>query len=229
MVVGTRGAADGEETVAIIRAAGGSAELVVCDVGDRSQAVDLVRRAEASLRRLDILVHNAGVFPWAALEDLQDEDLDNVIDVNLKACFWLAREALPALKRAPGGGRILVTSSVSGNHANAPGLVHYSASKAGVTGFVRNLALDLAPSGITVNAVEPGFIVTERKRLPEARAMVDATVGMIPMRRGGEPADIAALMAFLASSEAGYITGQSIVVDGGLTLGTLSSISDKAD
>jgi 3-oxoacyl-[acyl-carrier protein] reductase len=113
---------------------------------------------------------------------------------------------------------------VSGNHANAPGLTHYSASKAGVTGFVRNLALDLAPQNITVNAVEPGFILTERNLEPAMADMTRATVAQIPMRRGGEPADVANLMLFLASKEASYITGQSIVVDGGLTLGTISSI-----
>jgi 3-oxoacyl-[acyl-carrier protein] reductase len=160
---------------------------------------------------------------------LSDDDLDRSIDVNLKACFWLARAALPLLRESAGGGRILVTSSVSGNHANAPGLAHYSATKAGVTGFVRNLALDLAPLRITVNAVEPGFILTERNRDPAIAGIVDATIAQIPMRRGGDPVDVANLMAFLASDEASYITGQSIVVDGGLTLGTASSIGTQLE
>ena len=228
VVVATRTAADGEETVAQILEAGGRARLSLCDVGVREQAVALVQRTEADCGGLDILVHNAGLFPIASLRDLEDDQLDAVIDVNLKACFWLARAALPALGRSAAG-RVLITSSVSGNHANAPGLTHYSAAKAGVTGFVRNLALDLAPEGITVNAVEPGFIMTERKNAPEFADMVRSTVAQIPMRRAGDPMDVAHLMVFLASKEASYITGQSIVVDGGLTLGTLSTLGDRSE
>jgi 3-oxoacyl-[acyl-carrier protein] reductase len=227
VAIGTRTAASGRETVELIHSEGGRAHLVTCDVGIKREAVELIRQAEALYGGIDILVHNAGVFPMAQLQDLSDEDLDYSVNVNLKACFWLAQAALPALTRAAGG-RILITSSVSGNHANAPGLTHYSATKAGVTGFVRNLALDLAPAQITVNAVEPGFILTERNLEPAMADMVRATVGQIPMRRGGDPMDVANLMAFLASAEAAYITGQSIVVDGGLTLGTVSTIGSRA-
>lgn len=227
VVIGTRTESDGRETVRLIEAEAGVAHLIVCDVGRKEQAVGLIQGALERFGRLDILIHNAGVFPLASLRDLSDVELDEVFDVNLKACFWLARAALDSLRQAPGGGRILITSSVSGNHANAPGLTHYSAAKAGVTGFVRNLALDLAPEQITVNAVEPGFILTERKRGPDMAELVEATVSQIPMRRGGEPEDVAQLMLFLASTQAGYITGQSIVVDGGLTLGTVSSIGNR--
>lgn len=229
VVIGTRTENSGREAVEEIHAAGGSAELVVCDIGFREQAVALVEQAAQRCGGLDILVHNAGVFPYAPLQSLSEDDLDRSINVNLKACFWLAQAALPFLRESATGGRILVTSSVSGNHANAPGLTHYSATKAGVTGFVRNLALDLAPLNITVNAVEPGFILTERNRDPAIAAMVNATIASIPMRRGGDPVDVANLMVFLASREAAYITGQSIVVDGGLTLGTASSIGAQLE
>jgi 3-oxoacyl-[acyl-carrier protein] reductase len=229
VVIGTRTESAGRAVLEEIRAAGGEAELVICDIGFKSEAVALIEQTGKLFGGLDILVHNAGVFPYAPLQSLTDEDLDRSIDVNLKACFWLARAALPLLTNSAHGGRILVTSSVSGNHANAPGLAHYSATKAGVTGFVRNLALDLAPVGITVNAVEPGFILTERNRDPAIADMVNATIAQIPMRRGGDPVDVANLMAFLASGEASYITGQSIVVDGGLTLGTASSIGTQLE
>ncbi len=223
VVVATRTASDGEDTVAAITAAGGKAQLICCDIGYHDQVDALVAKTLERFGQLDIVLHNAGYFPFCGIEDLSDEELDRILSVNLKACFWLTQAALPSLKKS-GNPRILITSSVSGNHANAPGLTHYSSAKAGVTGFVRNLALDLAPYGISVNAVEPGFIKTERNSVPEMKEMVDATAAQIPMRRAGDPMDVAHLMNFLASPEAAYITGQSIVVDGGLTLGTVSSI-----
>lgn len=226
VVVATRTESDGQRTVEEIVRGGGKAHLFTCDVGYEDQVRALITDTEERLGGIDILLHNAGYFPYASVEDLSAGELDRILSVNLKACFWLTQAALPALRRSRAG-RILITSSVSGNHANAPGLTHYSAAKAGVTGFVRNMALDLAPRGITVNAVEPGFILTERNTQPEKADMVSATVSQIPMRRGGDPMDIAHLMAFLASDEAAYITGQSIVVDGGLTLGTVSSIGQN--
>lgn len=223
VVVATRTKSDGEETVAIIEQAGGAASLHICDIGKHPEVNKLVEATLERHGRLDIVVHNAGYFPYCGIEDLSDEELELIFSINLKACFWLTQATLPSLKRSPNP-RILITSSVSGNHANAPGLTHYSSAKAGVTGFVRNLALDLAPFGIPVNAVEPGFIKTERNSGPEMKDMVEATAAAIPMRRAGDPMDVAHLMAFLASPEAAYITGQSIVVDGGLTLGTVSTI-----
>lgn len=223
VVVATRTASDGRDTVAAIESAGGRAHLICCDIGYHDQVDSLVAETLERFGRLDIVLHNAGYFPFCGIEELSDDELDRILSVNLKACFWLTQAALPALKKSDNA-RILITSSVSGNHANAPGLTHYSSAKAGVTGFVRNLALDLAPFGISVNAVEPGFIKTERNSVAEMKEMVDATAAAIPMRRAGDPMDVAHLMTFLASPEAAYITGQSIVVDGGLTLGTVSSI-----
>lgn len=226
VIVATRTANDGEATVQQIISSGGTAHLHLCDVGFSEQVKALVAATIEHFGRLDIVVHNAGYFPYCDIENLSDAELERIFAINTKACFWLTQAALPHLKRSPNP-RILITSSVSGNHANAPGLTHYSSAKAGVTGFVRNLALDLAPFGITVNAVEPGFIKTERNSVPEMRAMVDATAAQIPMRRAGEAFDVAHLMGFLASPQAAYITGQSIVVDGGLTLGTVSTIGQS--
>lgn len=223
VVVATRTASDGEETVKRIRSAGGTAALICCDVGFHEQVDALVARTLEMFGTVDIVVHNAGYFPYCGVEQLSDAELDRILNVNLKACFWLTQAALPSLRQS-GNPRILITSSVSGNHANAPGLTHYSSAKAGVTGFVRNMALELAAEGITVNAVEPGFIQTERNSIPAMTQMVNATAAAIPMKRAGNPMDIAHLMAFLASAQAAYITGQSIVVDGGLTLGTADSI-----
>jgi 3-oxoacyl-[acyl-carrier protein] reductase len=204
--------------VAVFLAAGGVASLVVADIGTRAEATRLVNEAVKIYGGLDVLVHNAAYCPSVGIEALTDEDLDRTIDVNLKACFWLTQAALPALKGSEQGGRILITSSISGNHAAARGLVHYSASKAGVTGFVRNLALEIAKSGITVNAVEPGMIMTEKLSAPEMAPFFAAMPARVPLGRLGTGADIAGAMAFLASNEASYITGQSLLIDGGIAL-----------
>jgi 3-oxoacyl-[acyl-carrier protein] reductase len=229
VVVGTRTEADGASCVAEIRAAGGEATLVVADIGTRAEATRLIDEAVKIYGGLDVLLHNAAYCPSARIEDLTDADLDRTIDVNLKACFWLTQAALPALKASQAGGRILVTSSISGNHAAARGLVHYSASKAGVTGFVRNLALELAKSGITVNAVEPGMIMTEKLSAPEMAPFFAAMPGRVPVGRLGEGADIANAMAFLASDEASYITGQSLLIDGGISLPSSLDIEAVTD
>ncbi|HTJ65633.1 MAG TPA: SDR family oxidoreductase [Alphaproteobacteria bacterium] len=218
VVVGTRTAKDGESVVAEIRAAGGEAALVVADIGTRAEATRLVNEAVRIYGGLDVLLHNAAYCPSVGIEDLTDADLDRTIDVNLKACFWLTQAALPALKASKQGGRILITSSISGNHAAARGLVHYSASKAGVTGFVRNLALELGKSGITVNAVEPGMIMTEKLSTPEMAPFFAGMPARVPLGRLGTGDDIAGAMAFLASNEASYVTGQSLLIDGGIAL-----------
>ncbi|WP_114953029.1 SDR family NAD(P)-dependent oxidoreductase [Sphingosinicella terrae] len=217
VVVATLSAPPGEQTVREIEESGGKARLELVDIGERDAVFALVDRIRDQEGALDILVHNAGVWPFAQIGDLSEDDLERTMAVNLKACFWLVQAALPLIE-ASSSGRILFTSSVSGNHAYAVGLAHYSASKAGLNGLVRNLALELAPRGITVNAVEPGFIVTEKLSAPEMADFVNGSIARIPMKRGGAPADIAEAMLFFASPAAGYVTGQALVVDGGVTL-----------
>jgi 3-oxoacyl-[acyl-carrier protein] reductase len=229
VVVGTRTAADGLSVVAEIRAAGGEAKFVQADIGTRAEATRLVQEALRIYGGLDILLHNAAYCPSVRIEDLTDADLDRTIDVNLKACFWLTQAALPALKASKEGGRILITSSISGNHAAARGLVHYSASKAGVTGFVRNLALELARTGITVNAVEPGMIMTEKLSAPELAPIFASMAGRVPVGRLGAGADIAGAMVYLASAEAAYVTGQSLLIDGGISLPSSLDIEAVTD
>src|SRR5215472_15617623 len=150
------------------------------------------------------------------LESLSAEVLDGTLELNLKCCFWLTRASLPAL-RARHGGRILVISSVTGPRVAIAGAAHYAAAKAGVNGFIRAAALELAADRITVNGVEPGFIAKGRGRLsePATRARIER---YIPLGRMGSPEDIAAAILFLASDAARWITGQTIVVDGGATL-----------
>jgi 3-oxoacyl-[acyl-carrier protein] reductase len=166
---------------------------------------------------LDILVHNAGGCEWADLEDLTEEILSATLSINLEACFWLVQAALPYM-RMKRGGRILITSSVTGPRVAMAGAAHYAAAKAGVNGFVRSAALELARDNITVNAVEPGFIAKPgRGRLgtPEAMARLAAHV---PLGCMGEADDVAFAMLYLASDEARYVTGQLLVVDGGAVL-----------
>lgn len=165
--------------------------------------------------RLDVLVHNAGGCPWAPLEALSSDVLEQTLALNLKSCFWLAQAALPPLRRE--GGRILITSSVTGPRVAMRDATHYAAAKAGVNGFIRAAALELAPHRITVNGVEPGFVAKDRGRLSEP-ARKERLVRYIPLGAAGEPDDVAFAMLYFASEQAKWITGQTLVVDGGMTL-----------
>jgi len=162
-------------------------------------------------------VHNAGIFPYAPLESMDDDAWRQVTDVNLTGAFRLTRACIPAMKER-GGGRILFTSSVQGNYVAVPGCAHYAASKAGLTGLIRAAGLELAPHGITVNGVEPGLVLTDgvAEALSERRR--DLMAQYVPLKRWGKPLEIAHAMLYLASEEASYVTGQTLVVDGGALL-----------
>ncbi|KRR07355.1 3-ketoacyl-ACP reductase [Bradyrhizobium jicamae] len=183
---------------------------------DRDGLRVMVERVAAQHGRLDIVVHNAGGCPWSSLEELDEAGLDEALALNLNPSFWLAQPAIPHM-RANGFGRILVTSSVSARLAMGGG-AHYSAAKAGVNAFIRGAAFELARDGITVNGVEAGFIAKPGRgtmSAPENRAKLER---FIPVGRMGSPDDVGCAMLFLASVEAKYVTGQTIVVDGGASL-----------
>lgn len=208
---------EGEATRDDIVRAGGRAEAIAADLADRVQIGRVMAQATASLGGLDILVHNAAHYPLRALADIDAALLERTLAVNLAAAFWLTQATLPMLRRS-GRGRILITSSVTGPRVAYPGLAHYAASKAGLNGFIRSAALELAGERITVNGVEPGMIAT-----PAAANLGDEThqhrlAQRIPLGRLGRPEDIAFAMLFLASDAAAYITGQTLVVDGGALL-----------
>ncbi|MEP7101885.1 MAG: SDR family oxidoreductase [Burkholderiales bacterium] len=220
VLIANRTAAAGEAVAESIRQAGGIAQAVACDIGLHPQADMAVEEAVRRFGALDIVVHNAAINPWARLDEMQDSALEATLAVNLMACFWLTQAALPHLREAGrrGGGRILVTSSVTGPRVVMPGSAHYAASKAGVNGFIRSAALELAREHITVNGVEPGYVAKQGGSLlsdPERAARI---ARHIPAGELGRPEDIAHAMCFLASPAARYITGQTIVVDGGSTL-----------
>ncbi|WP_028230383.1 SDR family oxidoreductase [Paraburkholderia mimosarum] len=187
------------------------------DLARREEAVDLIGRVEADFGRLDVLVHNAAYFPLTPFDAITPAILERTLAVNLCAAFWLTQAATPAFVRQ-GGGRVLVTSSVTGPRVAYPGLAHYAASKAGVNGFIRAAALELAPLGVTVNGVEPGMIRTPAMENLGDAALCGHIARAVPLGRLGEPRDIAGAMLYLASEHAAYVTGQTIVVDGGATL-----------
>lgn len=214
VMLATRSLASGTETLRLIRQAGGTAELLCVDLATRAAAEQAVAATLEAFGGLHLLLHNAGIFPMQKLAELEEQTLDSTLAVNLKSCFWLTRAALPALRQAPQP-RVVVTSSVTGPRTAIPGLAHYAASKAGVNGFIRAAALELAEYGITVNGVEPGLIATQATdNLGDAAALA----AHIPLKRLGTAEEIAWAMLFLASRQAGYITGQTLVVDGGALL-----------
>ncbi|ERF79992.1 SDR family oxidoreductase [Bradyrhizobium viridifuturi] len=216
VVIANRTADVAEALARGLAADGRTAHCVPFERLDRSSLRAMVDDIAARYGRLDIVVHNAGGCPWASLDELDEAKLDETLRLNLSAGIWLAQAAIPHM-RANGFGRILVTSSVSARVTMGGG-AHYSAAKAGVNAFIRGAAFELARDGITVNGVEAGFIEKPGRgtmSAPENKAKLER---FIPMGRMGSADDIACAMLYLASTEARYVTGQTIVVDGGSTL-----------
>lgn len=209
-----RNAARLEETVAAIRAAGGTAEACACDATDDTSVRALVTRVAEEWGRLDILVNNAGITRDTLIPRMSDEHWDDVIRTNLRGTFLFIRAAArPMMQKRYG--RIINISSVSGLKGNA-GQANYSASKAAIIGLTRSVSLELASRGVTVNAVAPGFIETDMTAALGEQAQEEVKKH-VPLKRLGTPEDIAAAVLYLASPAAGYVTGQVLVVDGGLT------------
>ncbi len=200
-------------TVREIEAAGGKAEAVACDVTDRQAAAAAIEGAAKSHGRLDILVNNAGITRDKLMRGMSDEEWDDVIATNLTSCFVCCRAAAGIMRRAKYG-RIINMASISGLMGN-PGQANYSASKAGMIGLTRTLSKELISRGVTVNAVAPGFIASEMTA-ELGEVVLEEAKKRIPAKRLGEPEDVAAAVLFLASKDAGYISGQTLVVDGGM-------------
>ena len=193
------------------------AVFVKTDISSLPETEAAVAVALARHGRLDIIVQNAGIYPWQLIEDTSPEDWDRVMAVNLRGTFNAARAALPPMK-AQKYGRMLFTSSITGPHVTSPGHGHYSATKAGINGFIRSAALEFCGFGITVNGVEPGNIMTEAVREHRDAAFIEMMERSIPLARLGSPRDVANAFLYLASDEASYVTGTTIVVDGGQLL-----------
>jgi len=196
--------------------AGGKVSFVAGDVSSRASCTEIVAAAIELGGGLDVLCCNAGIFPSASLREMSPEQLEEVLAVNLKGTVFAVQAAIPALEES-GHGRVIVTSSITGPITGFSGWSHYGASKAGQLGFIRSAALELAKARITVNAIMPGNIITEglADLGPEYLRTMEAS---IPLGRLGSIEDIGNAAVFLASDKAGYITGQTLVIDGGQTV-----------
>lgn len=206
--------ADGaRRTVESVRAAGRRGLTVRADVGRSEQVRDMFQQVLDRFPRLDILVNNAGTQVWSPLLDLAEEDWDRVIDTNLKGCF-LCTQLAGRHMREHGGGRIINIGSGC-NKVAFPNLVSYTASKGGMEQLTKVAAAELGPYGITVNCVAPGAILIERTA-GEADDYAGQWAALTPMGRVGYPRDVAAAVAFLCTDEADFISGQTLMVDGGI-------------
>jgi 3-oxoacyl-[acyl-carrier protein] reductase len=216
VLVTARNQADLDATVAGLAGQPGRVSGLATDVTNPD---DCRRAVETAIERnggLDIVCANAGIFPSGRLEELTPDDIEQVLAVNFKGTVFVIQAALAALT-ASGHGRVIITSSITGPITGYPGWSHYGASKAAQLGFLRTAAMELAPKQITINAVMPGNIITEGL-VEMGKEYMDQMAASIPARRLGDVADIGNAALFFATDEAGYITGQTLVVDGGQIL-----------
>lgn len=214
VVVNYRGSeARAQGVLGEIENAGGQGQIYPCDVASEADVKTMIETIVKQYGHLDVVVNNAGVTKDNLILRMKAEDLDLVLDTNLKGTFYCMKYAAKQMLRQRSG-RIINISSIVGIHGNA-GQVNYSASKAGIIGMTKSLAKELGSRGITVNAVAPGFIETEMTEdLPEE--IREKMLGSIPLRHFGQSEDVAAAVSFLASDGAAYITGQVLGVDGGM-------------
>ncbi|WP_102141429.1 3-oxoacyl-ACP reductase FabG [Mycobacterium hubeiense] len=216
VLITARNQTDLDKTVADLADAPGQVSGLCADVTSPQDCRCVIDAAVERHGGLDIVCANAGIFPSGRLEELTPEDIEQVLAVNFKGTVFIVQAALAALT-ASGHGRVIVTSSITGPITGYPGWSHYGASKAAQLGFLRTAAMELAPKNITINAVLPGNVITEGLN-DLGQEYLDQMAAAIPARRLGTVADIGNAALFFATDEAAYITGQSLVVDGGQIL-----------
>lgn len=216
LTVVARNRAEIDAVVEEMNAAGATARGAVCDVTDIDAVQRMVDEAAEAQGGLDVLCANAGIFPQVKMRDMSAADWDHVMATNLRSTFFCVKAAIPHFEKR-GKGRIVVTSSITGPVTGYPGWTHYAASKAGQLGFIKTAAMELARYNTTINAVMPGNIMTEGLQ-DLGEDYLTTMANSIPLKRLGDVEDIGNAALFFASDEAGYITGQQIIVDGGQIL-----------
>ncbi|MDX9698752.1 MAG: SDR family NAD(P)-dependent oxidoreductase [Rhodocyclaceae bacterium] len=225
VVVSARTSRYGEAAVEAIRARGGRASLVTGDVSDSVAVREMFEHAVREHGRLDVVVHCAADNAHGLIAGMKDENYDYLIRSNIHSLFYIAKHSAPYLARAVDKGRLIYISSAMANRTFMPGLVAYGASKAYLNAFARGLALEFAPMNVLVNVIEPGMIASDRLKTTLSEEQVTAMSENIPVPRPGEPREIAAAALFLASTDASYITGSSLLVDGGVSMVSLRGLS----
>ena len=213
VMIGSRGEKDGNAAVEELRASGGTAEFCQCDVSEWDSVKNLINHTVEAFGGLHVVCANAGAFPQTKMVDMDPSEWDQVMATNLKSAFLCVKASIPEFEKA-GGGRIVLTSSITGPVTGFPGWSHYGASKSGQLGFLKTACMELSKYNVTINAVMPGNIYTEGLQ-DLGQEYLDTMAPSIPLKRLGGVADIGNAALFFASDEAAYITGQTIIVDGG--------------
>lgn len=225
VMIVARGEAAAAATLEEIRARGGVAEMTLCDVTDWAAVQEMTAKTAERFGSVDILCANAGAFPQTKMIDMDPAEWDQVMATNLKSTFLCTKACIPHFEKA-GKGRVIVTSSITGPVTGFPGWSHYGASKSGQLGFLKTAAMELSRYNTTINAVMPGNIYTEGLQ-DLGQEYLDTMAASIPLKRLGQVEDIGNAALFFATDEAAYITGQTIVVDGGQILPeSLEAISE---
>ena len=216
VMIAARGEAAAKTTVDELTAAGGTAKYTQCDVSDWASVQGMVDATVDAFGGLDVVCANAGAFPQTKIIDMDPNEWDQVMATNLRSAFLCVKAAIPHFEKA-GKGRVVLTSSITGPVTGFPGWAHYGASKSGQLGFLKTASMELSKYNTTINAVMPGNIYTEGLQ-DLGEDYLQTMAASIPLRRLGDVKDIGNAALFFASDEAGYITGQTIVVDGGQIL-----------
>jgi NAD(P)-dependent dehydrogenase (short-subunit alcohol dehydrogenase family) len=212
---------DCQKAVEEIEKAGGEAMAVKCDVSQKSEVEEMIKKTMAKFGKIDILVNNAGIAQFKPLLELTEEDWDRTIDINLKGYFLCAQAAAKEMVKQKSGVIVNIASVAMGQQGiGFPNIAHYCASKGGIVGMTEALAVELAPYNIRVNAIAPGMIETPMIDLvKQDPKMMEAMLAKIPMRRVGRPEEVSNLVLFLASDDSSYMTGSTVVIGGGWLAG----------